>query len=365
MMAENNPNLLFAIKSPLQAFNASEYYHQLESKPQLVHAIIFSSPKHPRMQNTMARILESIPGIHVTALSPIPSERGWWRSPREYLSARRFSNALGIATKKIPQATTVAIGDYRSRECRALAALFPKAKIVLLDDGSATHQIARYRNNIGDPELVPMFPKHDFRALRLRLWADIRIPYIARVSFFTHYNIRVSANDTIIRNDYSYWRSVLARKRHTGTLSVLFLGMSHVEKRLTDLDRYLSALRRIRTFYANRDIYYRPHRDEAADKLSAVRSLGFTVIEPDTTPIELALIDSDCLPAEVACIASSAMDNLAVIFQGRLPLRCFVPEDDYCSATMRGHFKDIIRHHTEGDLPNMHVTRLADLPAPS
>jgi len=362
---ENSENIvLLAIKSPLQAFNAVEFYYHLKPSPANVSAIIFCSTKKPEIRDIITEILQYIISIQIFYCPSIPSDRDWWKSPSELLSTRRFAKSLLAALDVCNNHKIIALGDYRSRECRALAGFFTQARVILLDDGSATHQISRYRINKNDSKLAPMFPKYDIRAFRLMIWAGIRIPYIDRVAFFTHYNIRVSANDTIIRNDYSFWRSVLAQKRHTCTSSVLFLGMSHVEKRLTDLDRYLSALRRIGNFYANSDIYYRPHRDETADKLSALGSLGFKVIEPDATPVELALIESDFLPSEIACIASSALDNLAVIFQGRLKLRCFVPEDNYCSPSMRGHFQDIIRHHTEGDLPNMHVTRLADLPSP-
>jgi hypothetical protein len=359
-------SVVIAIKSPLQAMNAVEFYHHHKDSINLstLQIIVFCSREKPIIAHTIKSIIQKIGCHNIHIIPALPSGKKWWHPLREYFSTIRFRNAASVAISKSLIAPLLILGDYRSQDCRALAGFFPKAKFVLLDDGSATHQIARYRNNTADPALAPMFPKHDFRALRLLLWAGIRIPYIDRVAFFTHYNIRVSANDTIIRNDYSFWRSVLAQKRHTCTSSVLFLGMSHVEKRLTDLDRYLSALRRIGNFYANSDIYYRPHRDETADKLSALGSLGFKVIDPDATPVELALIESDFLPSEIACIASSALDNLAVIFQGRLKLRCFVPEDNYCSPSMRGHFQDIIRHHTEGDLPNMHITRLADLPSP-
>lgn len=359
-----DPHVLLAIKSPLQAFNAVEFCMRLKESGQNpgLHAIVFCSPQNP----ILARVVESIlqhcgcdrERIHV--VPNLPSGKKWWRSPREFFSATRFRRAVRAALADVPPGALLLIGDYRSRECRHLAGCANASSIVLLDDGSATHQIARHRNNPRDPSLAPMFPGGDLRTLRLRLLAGIRLPSPPRVVFFSHYPLGALVRDTALPHAYEFWRGAAAQRARTTGPEVLFLGMSHVEKHLTTLSRYLDALRQILAHYSDRPIVYRPHRDERPDKLDAVRALGFEVLPPDITPVELTLIEADTLPSEVSCIASSAIDNLAVIFRGSLPIRCFIPGENYCSAAMNGHFQDIIRHHTEGGLLNVQTTRLVD-----
>jgi hypothetical protein len=288
----------------------------------------------------------------------IPGEKVWWRAHQEIRAARRFSQSLSDALDVLPPHDEIVLGDYRSRECRHLAGLFPHAQVVLLDDGSATHQIARFRRNPRDPELAPMFPRKDWRALRLRLLAGISLPFVNQLTFFSHYAILPPPHDRLLPHRYEFWRSLVAGTLRPATNEVLFLGMSHVEKNLTTFGCYLETLRKIRRFYEGRSIVYRPHRHETTEKLKAVRELGFTVIESDGTPIELSLIESATLPSEIASIASSALDNLAILFSDHIPLRCFTPEPDYCSAAMNGHFSDIIHYHTSNPQNKLRVVSL-------
>ncbi len=358
--------VLMAIKSPLQAFNAVEFCMQLRDsgKTPELHAVVFCSPQNPAMARLVEVILGRAGCQRLDVVPNLPSGKKWWYSPREYKSAARFRRAVSGALSDSPSAALLLVGDYRSRECRHLAACMPaSSKIVLLDDGSATHQIARFRNNPGDPSLAPMFPGKDFRTLRLRLLAGIRLPSINKATFFSHYPLGHLIHDTHQPHGYEFWRKMAAGRSRSPHSHVLFLGMSHVEKQLTTLPRYLAAMGKILAYYRGRDVLYRPHRDEIASKLEAVRALGFKVMASDATPVELVLIESETLPAEIGCIASSAIDNLAIIFQGTLTVRCFIPETDYCSPAMNGHFQDIIRHHAKGGPSNIHTTELIDCPS--
>ena len=354
--------LLLAIKSPLQAFNAVEFCMRLKESGQNpeLHAIVFCSRQNPALARVVEKILHYAGCRDIHVVPNLPSGKKWWCSPKEFLSARRFRRAVAAALATVHVDAGVLLGDYRSRECRHVAGCRSAADPILLDDGSATHQIARHRNNPRDPSLAPMFPGDDLRTFRLRILGGIRLPSPAQVVFFSHYPLGNLVRDTALPHTYPFWRKTASQRPRDSSQEILFLGMSHVEKRLTTLPRYLDALRKILTHYAGRAIIYRPHRDERPDKLDAVRNLGFTVLATDITPIELTLIEADTLPSEVSCIASSAIDNLAVIFQGKLPIRCFIPQADYCSAAMNGHFQDIIRHHVAGGLLNVQTTRLAD-----
>lgn len=355
-------DIIMAIKSPLQAFNAVEFCMQLKESGQKpgLSAVVFCPPRKPALAYLIKSILGRCDCNRIHVVPNLPSGKQWWCSPKEFLSAQRFRRAVSAALATVPAGACLLMGDYRSRECRHLAACAGPSEIILLDDGSATHQIARHRNNPSDPALAPMFPGDDVRTFRLRLLANIRLPSPRSVRFFSHYPIGALARDTLQAHRYEFWRGVIAQRSRTTRDEVLFLGMSHVEKRLTSLGRYVDTLREILACYGGRKILYRPHRDEAGPKLEAVRALGFEVLPFDLTPIELVLIDSDTLPAEVGCIASSAIDNLSILFGDTLTIRCFVPAADYCANAMSGHFQDIIRHHAAGASGRVQVTPLAN-----
>ncbi|MDF3057818.1 MAG: hypothetical protein K0R17_2033 [Rariglobus sp.] len=352
--------VLIAVKSPLQAFNAIEYHHYLKTQgvSLKVYAIVFCSARKPQLADLLSRLLAGIDSVTLRVAPVVPGEKGWWYSLSERKPARRFSHTLASILSSMPAPDEIVIGDYRSRECRHLAAQFPAARIVLLDDGSATHQIARFRRNPRDPKLAPMFPHNDLRSLRLKMWAGITLPPIRHLTFFSHYAINLSPHDHLIPHHYEFWRSRLAGRQHATGDEILFLGMSHVEKKLTTRECYLESLQKIKEFYQERRVVYRPHRDESAEKLADVAGLGFIVSRPDLLPVELSLIESSALPAEVASIASSALDNLAIIFSNSLTLRCFTPGAKYCDGVMNGHFSDIIHYHIENRHNNLKVVGL-------
>ncbi len=358
--------LLLAVKSPLQALNAIEYCRRPQTRgapaPQ-VRTIVFCPPRKPRLSESLVNLLARLECAETHVVPTVPGDRQWWEPRTERRLVQRFGHALSDVLASIPTPDEIVLGDYRSRECRHLASLFPRSEVVLLDDGSATHQIARFRRNPRDPKLAPMFPSNDFRALRLKLWAGVALPFIDRLTFFSHYALTPPSHDRLIRHRYEFWRSLVAARQRPRTDEVLFLGMSHVEKNLTTRDRYLGTLKKIRLFYNTRRVVYRPHRDEAADKLTAVQALGFIIAAPDITPVELLLIEATSLPAEVASIASSALDNLAILFGDTLALRCFTPDPDYCNAPMSGHFSDIVAYHVGNPIHPLAVSALADQPA--
>lgn len=352
-------HLLLALKSPLQAINAIEYCRSTHAPPATsVTAVLFTPRPQPEAVHDLAIDLlkSAVPGVVVHVGHGVPRPRPWWHRLGEYQRARRFLERVEGFLATAPRPTELLVGDFRSRECRHLAgvAAGPDTQIVLLDDGSATHQIARYRHSPTAPELAPMFPVDDSRTRRLRRWG-IQLPGIEHSRFFTHYDIVCPPGDQVVRHAYPYWRSQIAHHAAPATGDVLFLGMSHVEKRLTDLDRYLAALRAVKAHYGDRPVRYRPHRDELPEKLAHVEQLGF-LLSPSPIPVELLLLQAAELPAEVSSIASSAMDNLAILFGAHIRLRCFVPPDNYCNSAFRGHFSDILRYHQSHHRGNLATT---------
>lgn len=343
--ARSYSTLLFGIKSPLQAINAVEYTRIARSTAETSPVFLVFCPfRRPQIREAIHRILRHEPDARIIDLPTIPSGKALWKCVHEIVRARIFSGSLRRTLATLPPPDKLVLGDYRSRECRDLAARLPGVPVVLLDDGSATHQIAKYRTNPDSPDISPLFPENDWRGRRLGFYAGIRGDRISAATFFTHYDIRPAPGDTVVRHDYPYWRSQIRPKHAVDRDDVWFLGMSHVEKELTGLDTYLATIKRILSHYPGRTVRYRPHRDESPDKIAQVTTLGFSLL-PSANPVEIDLLEADRLPSEIASIASSALDNLAVMFGERIKLRCYLPTPDYCAPSLRAHFEDIIGYH--------------------
>ncbi len=356
-------HLLLALKSPLQAINAIEYCHSAPGLPAAdsVTAVLFTpTPRPTDLHDLIVELLRSsLPGVTVHLGHGVPRERPWWERFGERRRARDFVKRVAHYLADTPAPTELLVGDFRSRECRHLAgvAASPDTRLVLLDDGSATHQIAKYRRNPASSDVAPMFPTENARTRRLRRWG-VQLPAIARATFFTHYDITCPPQDSLLRHRYPFWRSRLRHAAPRTSDDILVLGMSHVEKGLTDLDRYLRTMTAIKAHYGNRPVLYRPHRDEHPDKLAHVARLGFT-LAPSALPVEIVLLQADTLPREVASIASSALDNLAILLGENVQLRCFEPPAGYCNPALAAHFTDIIRYHQKNLHDNLATTSLA------
>jgi hypothetical protein len=337
------------LTSPLQIFNFIEYLNSVaRSVGQLKWTVIL--PIEQNYSEGLGPIGDRLlaePGSKVYFIRGLPGTKtGFCKSLKRVLLARRYKRAIDGILGPHKMVEQLAVGDYRSRECRHLMACCSRAEVTLLDDGSATHQIAAYLFAGSGQSFAPMFPGMDLHGLILR-FGGVRLSNDPINAFFTHYVSSVHNYAEVLPNQYTYWRSQVGRRNYKYTNDVLFLGMSHVETGIALEADYLKALMRILDYYPERRVFYRPHRKECLDKLRRISSLGFEVLEVEKTPVEYKLIHAEELPLEVASIASSALDNLPIIFGRQLTCRCFVPAEEYCIGKMSAHFCDILSYHQQ------------------
>ena len=336
------------LTSPLQIFNFIEYLNSVARvKGQSEWTVILPiKQNYPNGLGPIGERLQIESGCDVHFFRGLPGNKKFRKLLKRVLLARKYVQRIKEVLGRYEFVQRLAIGDYRSRECRHVMSCCLDAQVALLDDGSATHQIATYLSPRPIGLLSPMFPCMDFHGLLLRS-GGVRLHGGKIKAFFTHYLSSVDSFGGVIPHQYTYWRSQVETRNYEYTNDILFLGMSHVESGIALEADYVEALRRILDFYRGRRVFYKPHRKERPDKLSRIGALGFEVLEAEKTPVEYKLIHAEGLPSEVASIASSALDNLPIIFGRQLICRCFVPCDDYCVGRMYPHFSDIMSYHKD------------------
>lgn len=337
------------LTSPLQIFNFLEYLHGFstlgaETRWEVILPI---EQNYPKGLGPIGDRLQKEGACRIHLFRGLPGDKKNFRKPiKRVLLARKYVRAIQGILGSCKAVETLVVGDYRSRECRHVMACCRGVRGVLLDDGSATHQISSYLSSDSDARLAPMFPTMDLHGILLYA-GGVRLRRGGVSALFSHYLPSVESLGSVIPHEYAYWRSRVEARDYQRSKDILFLGMSHVESGIALEGDYLKSLRRIRGFYGQKRVLYKPHRKESRMRLSSIEALGYELLEPDVTPVEYMLMQADVLPAEVSSMASSSLDNMPLIFRKNLACRCFVPFKGYCRGEMEPHFNQILEYHIQ------------------
>ena len=337
------------LTSPLQIFNFIEYLNSFARPCGLIEwtVILPIEQNYSKGLGTVGDFLRAEAGCKIHFFIGLPGKKvGFNKIVKRILFARTYKRTIDDILGDHKLVENLVIGDYRSRECRHLIACCSRANVTLLDDGSATHQIAKYLDSPKSFSLSPMFPRMDIHGLILR-FSGVSLSDKANKVMFTHYLSSEEESIAVIPHNYTYWRSQLKLRNHAYSKDILFLGLSHVETGITTKASYIDSLKRILDFYRGGRILYKPHRKESINKLNDISALGYKVLDVEIMPVEYKLLHGKELPMEVASIASSALDNLPILFGRKLTCRCFVPQQSYCTRKMRAHFSDILSYHQQ------------------
>jgi hypothetical protein len=150
-------------------------------------------------------------------------------------------------------------------------------------------------------------------------FVDWDLTRIRSLTFFTSYDLTLTAEDSAVRNRYAFWRRRLRSVAREDV--VYFLGQPLVEDGYLTLNAYLSALAKVNAHYRGERFLYLTHRREADAKLAAVRAMGISV-ESFDLPIELQMLNVST-PRELSSFFSSALDNCRIIWGESLNVTAF------------------------------------------
>lgn len=323
-------NNIFLVKSPLQLLNAIEAKHHFELDDKDCYLLIMGDRKsYPQL---MKLVIASQQWNNVVLLNRVGLVAGnpWAvcddlgdvdRLRKTLLRSSFFSiRRLNRLAESIENVQYVFIGNNNSPLMRHFSNSLNHQQTVLLDDGTATLDIARQRlegkvarkaNKLS--KRIRLAAKHIFQKLNARQPES--------VVFFTAYKIAVTGSDRVINNDFAYLRSRALGLKATQT--VYFLGSPLSEVGIMSEAKYLESMRRVKKYYTGKDVLYVSHRRESQEKLAKLKSkYGFKLACFDF-PVEYQFAFEGPRPVELASFISSALDNCRLIFEDKMKIVAF------------------------------------------
>jgi len=351
-VSDNDPGpaAIFAIVSPLQYLNALEAIHAFELRADQCFLAIGECERMPESQRQVRQILDPSLWACIEQLSGFPSTplgHEVRTDLRSVLGARKYANRANSLIRRARSdcgsVGQLFIGDYRPTSFRHFIAKLREAETWLLDDGTLTHHVVRYRGarETGD-NWSEHFPSSSKRRRFRSLLSGLRFAEPKRVGFFTSYELEAPPQDRLRTHHYEL------RKRSLEGLvvrdEVWFLGTNHVEAGVTTSDKYDALLARVKSQYEGRTLAYLPHRGESPEKLERLERLGFEV-RRHGLPIEVAIAELGHHPQVFAGLASSALDNLALLLAPKIRIDLFEAPSDYAPEPKWQHLKEIMNYH--------------------
>lgn len=257
-------------------------------------------------------------------------ENPWERTLELYLLFNQFRHrqrANRIARRTGPLDNLI-LGNYQKNydmHMRHMARRMRYNRLYLLDVGTDTLRINhdRERENACNPAGKESPPLNAIQALKKQMkgalldWDTQGAP---SVTFFTTYDLTPSGQDRVVRNEYTYLRSVVANAVPSN--KVLFVGQPLVDQGYITRETFTACMSSIKTFFSGQSLIYIAHPRESEAQLGVVRDLGIG-INRFAAPFEYAVAFSGERPDCVASFFSSAVENSAVIFGATVVVRAF------------------------------------------
>jgi hypothetical protein len=144
---------------------------------------------------------------------------------------------------------------------------------------------------------------------------------VDKVIFFTAYDIDARDGDQVVKNDYLHLRKQTAH--HVRRDYVFFLGQSLIEDKWIEKKVYFEYLKKVRSSFAGKDLFYIPHPRESCETVSYIEnSIGFKIRRIDL-PIEYHIALNDDKPKVLASFFCSALVNCLIIYEHLLKSKAF------------------------------------------
>lgn len=333
------PNV-FVVDTPYQLLNAVEAVHSLQLKNNHLFVVWPKNWSRDRLTplikksdwtavNFPAILIDS--GHWVRNMFGSCVDRWYCR----YLHFRRM-RTLAKLVRSVRHADKVFLGHYWEKEksyMRHIANAIEYNTLYILDDGTDTLDINGKRNQIGRPhieksDLKPSVWARMREYLRAKYW-DYNVADAPNITFFTLYNIEVRNGDRLIRNEYSYLRSLAPAQQTCEPDTVLFIGQCMVDDGYLKAEVYLDFLSKIREHFRDRRFLYVPHPRESGACAARAQERLQCHCWPTSSVIEYDLVVRGFKPKIVAGFLSSALISLASLLDQDVEIACFYISPKY------------------------------------
>ncbi|MBS4069009.1 MAG: hypothetical protein KGZ62_10430 [Sulfurimonas sp.] len=233
----------------------------------------------------------------------------------------------------------VFLGNFLMTSQLHLANCSPFNDLILLDDGNATFEVAKLRNEFKSPLAIHRTIWGKVNYLIKQYIFKYRLNRIATVTFFTIYDLKVSEQDRIENNTFRYLRTSVSMKTHNA--EIWFIGAPLVEQSIVSLSDFCSLIDKVVEYYKGRKILYILH---PAENIMATKNylehLGVETIK-FSLPLEMVFLKKQEMPALLATFYSSAIYNLRLILGEEIECNSFRIGDNILSKQLSSKINNV------------------------
>lgn len=297
---------IFFIESPLQLLNALEakYFYHLSKEDSIL--VVLNAGSQENLKQIQFLIDSDDWGMVQQFTYNIASVKNIFGRIKEITEVLKETGGV----------ERVFIGEYKNQIMRHFANTYKKAEVILLDDGAA---ILNVYNRILKKE------RFDSRSIVKRLLKryvlGIKYYNIKKLTFFTAYDLKETANLAVEKNEYACLKKRISSMEHND--AVYLLGQPMSEKNIMDEEAYLEYIRRLAEFFPDKNVIYIKHRSENDAKMKKIEELFGITVKRFNTCIEYELAYGEYLPFMVIGFYSSALINCSKIFKDYIKLKSF------------------------------------------
>lgn len=298
---------VFHVASPMQLWNAVEARAAFRCDPFDCLLLIAHSKDKRQNNDQLDRLASSTGWERRIAYSVAPLRDG----AIDYLRSIRAIKTTATRVAQLPvPVDNYFVGDYNADHIRHVSNVVRSERVVALDDGMATLQIAARRRR-GIERWSTLHLKRHAKSSAFGL----KLEEADRLTFFTAYDIRGGHRDRVVRNRFELLRSMMESHTDPG-YGAAFIGQPLVEQGIVGRSIYMDGIRRFLAQESVESGRYFAHRREDDRNLEIVeRETGWEVVRPDR-PIELWLAERAPGPSVIGGFYSSALWNLGILFEG-------------------------------------------------
>jgi hypothetical protein len=333
---KSRPNV-FLVNTPHQLLNAIEAVHSFQLTN---NHLLVMRPKSSG-QDRFTPLIKTADWATVSFPSPFINSKRWVQklfgsvANRWYCRYLHFHgmHTLAKLAAKYQYVDHLFLGHYFAEEkpfMRHIANTVNYNTLCLLDDGTDTIEINKRRQGIGSNEREAQIDGSIIRPsvfttikarLRAKYW-DWHLAEAPSVTFFSIYDIDVRKGDRLIRNDYSYLRSLASPKHVHMADTVIFIGQC-IADGYFELNAHFAFLAKVKEYFAGKRLVYVAHPRESASYVTQIREQLQCEIWPSSSVIEQELIIRGIKPKVVAGFVSSALITLAYLMDEDVEVVCF------------------------------------------
>lgn len=240
--------------------------------------------------------------------------RGYYSNYLLYLLRKK----LDSLSKSIGCADRIFLGNYWIEYMRHFANVTPHKELCLLDDGTTTLLINKFRKE-------KCFQRNGhhltgFKQALINSAICFKDRHIENVTFFTIYDLDVRPSDRLVKHDYPYLRQKGSERPVED--AVYFIGMTLIDEGLSQ-ESYLNYLRRVMRYFTDEKIVYVQHREEPEERLEIIRHEIKLEIRKFEMPIEYHISGFGKRPKILASFCSSALEKCRIIFGDIMDIKAF------------------------------------------